>query len=48
MVSAFETYPRTPLEPELEDVIVSATLDDLVSSVVANIIVLILLEQIVS
>lgn len=36
----------SPLQPELEDVIVTSTLNNFVSSVVPYIIVLILLEQI--
>lgn len=40
--------PRSPLEPEFEDVIVSAALDDLVASVVGDIVTLVGLEEIVS
>lgn len=38
---------RSPHQPQLEDVIVAAALDDLVARVVTNIVVFVLLEQIV-
>ena len=41
------TYPRPPLEPELEDVVVPAALDDLVARVVGDVVVLVALEQVV-
>jgi hypothetical protein len=41
------TYLGSPEEPTFEDVIVSSTLDDFVSSIVCDIVVFVLLEQIV-
>ena len=40
-------YPGPPLEPELEDVVVASALDDLVAGVVADVVVLVALEQVV-
>ena len=42
------TYPRSPLEPQFEDVVVSAALDDLVAGVVGAVVALVSLEQVVS
>ena len=42
------TYPRSPLEPQFEDVVVSAALDDLVAGVVGAVVALVGLEQVVS
>ena len=41
------THPRPPLQPEFEDVVVPAALDDLVARVVGDIVVLVPLEQVV-
>jgi len=41
------THLGSPLEPELEDVVVPAALDDLVAGVVADIIDLVSLEEVV-
>jgi hypothetical protein len=41
------SYPGAPLKPQFENVIVTATLDDFVTSVIADVIVLVLLEQVV-
>jgi len=38
---------RTPHEPQFENVVVSATLNDFIASIIAHVIVLVLLEQIV-
>ena len=46
-VSTATTHPRSPLEPELEDVVVPAALNDLVAGVVADVVVLVPLEQVV-
>ena len=42
-----DVYLRPPLEPELEDVVVPAALDDLVAGVVADVVDLVRLEQVV-
>lgn len=39
--------PRPPLEPELEDVVMSTTLDDLVAGVVRHIVALVRLEKVI-
>ena len=41
------THPGPPLEPQLEDVVVSAALYDLVPRVVADVVALVRLEEIV-
>ena len=46
-MSTATTHPRSPLEPELEDVVVPAALDDLVTGVVADVVVLVPLKQVV-
>ncbi len=40
-------YLGPPLQPELEDVIVPAALDDLIAGVVADVVVFVALEQVV-
>ena len=42
-----DVYLGPPLEPELEDVVVPAALDDLVAGVVADVVDLVRLEQVV-
>lgn len=39
--------PRSPLEPELEDVVMTSTLDDLVPRVIRDVVALVRLEQVV-
>ena len=41
------TYPCSPLEPELEYVVVPPALDDFVPGVVADVVVLVPLKQVV-
>ena len=41
------TYPRSPLEPQFEDVVVSAALNHLVPGVVAAVVALVCLKQVV-
>jgi len=43
-----DASPRSPLEPQFEDVVVSAALDDLVAGVVGAVVALVSLEQVVS
>ena len=41
------THPGSPLEPQFEDVVMSAALDHLVAGVVADVVALVGLEEIV-
>ena len=43
----YSTHPGSPLEPQFEDVVMSATLDHFVSGVVADVVALVGLEEIV-
>lgn len=42
------SYLRSPQQPAFEDVVVAAALDHFVAGIVADVVVLVLLEQVVS